>query len=120
MERGDVFLVDLNPVQGREQARAIRADRLAEGFQHTRNPTRVSGHARRELRSTCGFAVSLSGARTQTQGVVLCNQPRVLDLQARKARFIEKIPDFIIDGLGEACHAHRNINRSAGSGGVPR
>ena len=33
----------------------------------------------------------------QVQGVVLCNQPRVLDLQARKARFIEKAPDFIMD-----------------------
>jgi mRNA-degrading endonuclease toxin of MazEF toxin-antitoxin module len=44
-----------------------------------------------------GFAVSLSGAGMQTQGVVLCNQPRVLDLQARKARFIESVPDFIID-----------------------
>ena len=44
-----------------------------------------------------GFAVSLSGAGTETQGVVLCNQPRVLDLQARKARFIESVPDFIID-----------------------
>jgi mRNA interferase ChpB len=32
-----------------------------------------------------------------TQGAVLCNQPRVLDLQARKARFIEKVPDFIVD-----------------------
>jgi mRNA-degrading endonuclease toxin of MazEF toxin-antitoxin module len=43
-----------------------------------------------------GFAVSLSGAGTQTQGVVLCNQPRVLDLQARQARFIERLPDFIV------------------------
>ena len=32
-----------------------------------------------------------------TQGVVLCNQARLLDLQARKARFIEKVPDFITD-----------------------
>ena len=44
-----------------------------------------------------GFAVSLSGAGTQTQGVNLCNQPRVLDLQARKARFIEKVPAFVVD-----------------------
>ncbi|MDQ1474105.1 MAG: mRNA interferase ChpB [Bryobacterales bacterium] len=44
-----------------------------------------------------GFAVSLNGAGMQTHGVVLCNQPRVLDLQARNARFIEKAPDFIVD-----------------------
>ena len=46
-----------------------------------------------------GFAVPLSGAGTETQGVVLCNQPRVLDLQARKARFIETVPDFIMDEI---------------------
>ena len=42
-------------------------------------------------------ADSLSGPGTMTQGVVLCNQPRVLDPHTRKARFIEKVPDFIID-----------------------
>ena len=44
-----------------------------------------------------GFAVSLSGAGTEAQGIVLCNQLRILDLQARKARFIERMPDFIMD-----------------------
>jgi hypothetical protein len=28
---------------------------------------------------------------------VLCNQLLILDLQARKARFIERMPDFIMD-----------------------
>ena len=42
-----------------------------------------------------GFAVSRSGAGTRTQGVVLCNQLRVLDLQARVARFVEKAPEFV-------------------------
>jgi mRNA interferase ChpB len=41
----------------------------------------------------------LSGAGTETQGVVPCNQPRVLDLQARKARFIETVPEFIMDEI---------------------
>ncbi len=44
-----------------------------------------------------GFAVSLNGTGMQTQGVVLCNQPRVLDLQARSGRFVEKAPHFIVD-----------------------
>jgi len=44
-----------------------------------------------------GFAVSLSGAGTRTAGVVLCNQPRVLDLHARQARFVERVPEFIVD-----------------------
>jgi mRNA interferase ChpB len=28
---------------------------------------------------------------------VLCNQPRVLDLQSRGARFLEKVPPAIVD-----------------------
>ncbi len=44
-----------------------------------------------------GFAVSLSGGGTNAQGVVLCNQPRVLDLQTRRATFVEKAPQVIID-----------------------
>ena len=46
---------------------------------------------------SAGFAVSLSGAGTRTQGVVLCNQLRALDLQARQARFVEKAPDFVAE-----------------------
>jgi mRNA-degrading endonuclease toxin of MazEF toxin-antitoxin module len=29
--------------------------------------------------------------------VILCNQARVLDLQARHARFVESAPTFIVD-----------------------
>ncbi len=46
-----------------------------------------------------GFAVSLNGAGTRTQGVILCNQLRVLDLKARKAKFIERIPEFIMNEI---------------------
>jgi mRNA-degrading endonuclease toxin of MazEF toxin-antitoxin module len=96
--RGDVFHVDLDPIQGREQAGAryvlIVSPKI---FNLLGTPlvcpiTQGGSFARH-----AGFAVSLSGAGTQTQGVVLCNQLRVLDLQARKARFVERVPDFIID-----------------------
>jgi mRNA interferase ChpB len=98
VERGDVFHVDLNPIQGREQAGARYVVIVSpKVFNVLGTPlvcpiTQGGGFARH-----AGFAVSLSGAGTETQGVVLCNQPRVLDLQARGARFIEKIPDFIMD-----------------------
>jgi mRNA-degrading endonuclease toxin of MazEF toxin-antitoxin module len=29
------------------------------------------------------------------QGFVLCNQPRTMDLFARKARFVERLPAFL-------------------------
>jgi mRNA-degrading endonuclease toxin of MazEF toxin-antitoxin module len=46
-----------------------------------------------------GFAVPLSGAGTRTQGVVLCHQPRVLDLQQRGAVFAERAPPVIVDAV---------------------
>jgi len=98
VERGDVFHVDLDPIQGREQSGARYVLIVStKAFNVLGTPlvcpiTQGGNFARH-----AGFAVSLSGGGTMTQGVVLCNQPRVLDLQARKARFIEKVPDFIID-----------------------
>ena len=98
MDRGDVYHVDLTPTQGREQAGARYALIVSpKSFNILGTPlvcpiTQGGNFARH-----AGFAVSLSGAGTQTQGVVLCNQARVLDLQACKARFVEKVPEFIIE-----------------------
>jgi mRNA-degrading endonuclease toxin of MazEF toxin-antitoxin module len=98
VERGEVFHVDLNPVQGREQAGCRYVLIVSpRAFNMLGTPlvcpiTQGGSFARH-----AGFAVSLSGAGTHTQGVVLCNQARVLDLQARKARFVEQVPAFIID-----------------------
>ncbi len=46
---------------------------------------------------TAGFAVSLMGAGTRTTGVIRCDQPRALDLRARKAKKLGTVPDHIID-----------------------
>jgi mRNA interferase ChpB len=32
---------------------------------------------------------------SETQGVVMCNQPRTIDFIARQAAFIERLPDGI-------------------------
>lgn len=98
LERGDIYHVDLNPIQGREQAGPRYVLIVSpEAFNVLGTPlvcpiTQGGDFARRT-----GYAVSLNGAGTQTQGVVLCNQPRVLDLQARKGRRIERVAAFIMD-----------------------
>lgn len=98
MKRGDIYHVDLNPVAGREQAGARYVvivspfEFNALGTQLVCPITQGGSFARH-----AGFAVSLSGAGTRTSGVVLCNQARVLDLQARQARFVERVPEFIVD-----------------------
>lgn len=44
-----------------------------------------------------GFAVPLSG--TKTTGIVRCDQPRALDLTARKGKRVEKVADEILDDV---------------------
>jgi mRNA interferase ChpB len=44
-----------------------------------------------------GFAVNLTGSGCKTQGVALVNKIRMLDLSARKARKIERVPQVVLD-----------------------
>jgi mRNA interferase ChpB len=98
MERGDIYHVNLNPIQGREQA-GSRYVLIVSPRDFNRLgtplvcPITQGGNFARDK----GFAVSLSGIGTDAQGVVLCNQARVLDLQKRGATFVEKAPQVIID-----------------------
>jgi len=99
MERGDVYLVSLDPAAGHEQQgkRPVlvispgRFNRLT-GVPIVLPITSGGGFAR-----TAGFAVPLMGAGTRTTGVVRCDQPRAIDLRARGAKKLETVPDHIVD-----------------------
>jgi mRNA-degrading endonuclease toxin of MazEF toxin-antitoxin module len=41
--------------------------------------------------------VTLQGAGTKTTGIVRCDQPRALDLGARRGKKLESLPEAIID-----------------------
>lgn len=98
ISRGDIYHCDLAPVKGREQqgARYVLVVSTREfnalGTQFVCPITQGGDFARNR-----GFAVSLSGAGTSTQGVVLVNQMRALDLKARNGKFSERAPDSIVD-----------------------
>lgn len=96
-QRGDIFHVDLNPVEGREQAgQRFVLVVSATDFNKVCLPVVCPITTGGDFARTAGFAVSLSGAGTKTVGVVRCDQPRVLDLKARRARRVEAAPDFIM------------------------
>ena len=44
-----------------------------------------------------GFAVSLTGTGCKTQGVALVNKIRMIDLNARQAKKVERVPQVVID-----------------------
>ena len=98
MERGDIFHVDINPVKGREQeGKRFVLIVSPKIFNNLGTPLVCPITQGGKFARNAGFAVSMTGVGTQTQGVVLCNQTRTLDLKARNAKFIEKVPDVIVD-----------------------
>jgi mRNA interferase ChpB len=98
MDRGDIYHVDLDPTKGKEQQGAryvliVSPREFNRGGTSLVCPITQGGNYARNR----GFAVSLSGAGTNVQGVVLCNQPRILDIAARGGRFCEKAPEYVVD-----------------------
>ena len=97
-DRGDIWYVDLNPTRGREQNNPRYVLILSpKEFNQLGTPLCAPVTTGGDFARYAGFTVTLMGAGTQTTGVVLCNQIRVLDLTARKARFIERAPDSVTD-----------------------
>ena len=99
MERGDIYLVSLDPTQGHEQqgTRPVLVISPATFNRVTRVPIVLPITSGGNFARTAGFAVALTGAGTRTTGVVRCDQPRAMDLQARGARRLESVPVAIID-----------------------
>ncbi len=56
-----------------------------------------------------GFAVPLTGAGTNTTGVVRCDQPRALDLDSRNASKLESVPVEIMDEVLATGSSHEAI-----------
>lgn len=98
-DRGDIIKVSLNPIVGKELKGDFRpclvlstANFNALGLVYVAPITQGGNLARFE-----GFAVHLMGSGTETQGVVLANGVRSMDLKARGAKKIEKAPDEIVE-----------------------
>lgn len=99
-DRGDVLHLSLDPTLGKEQQgqRYVVVLTVAEfnrfGLAMVAPITQGGQFAREH-----GFTVSLMGAGTKTQGVVLCNQVRMLDYKERGASAVENMPEKIIDDV---------------------
>lgn len=96
MKRGDIYLVSLDPTEGREQ-RGNRPVLVVspDAFNvATRLPVVCPITTGGDFVRRIGFAVPLSGI--STTGIIRCDQPRVLDLTARHARKVDTLPDAIM------------------------
>ncbi|WP_343729769.1 type II toxin-antitoxin system ChpB family toxin [Duganella sp.] len=96
--RGDIVMVNLDPTQGHEQRGTRPALVLSPAAYNALGVVLVAPITQGgDFARHAGFATALSGAGTRTQGVVLVNQIRMLDLEARKARRVETVPEHIVE-----------------------
>ena len=99
MKRGEIYLVTLDPSFGHEQkgTRPVLVVSPDPFNELTHAPIVVPITTGGAFARTAGFTVSLSGAGTRTTGVIRCDQPRPVDLEARGARRLESVPAAILD-----------------------
>ncbi|WP_445368703.1 type II toxin-antitoxin system PemK/MazF family toxin [Methylomonas sp. BW4-1] len=99
MKRGDIYLVSLDPTAGHEQkgSRPVVIVSPDEFNQVTKLPVVLPITTGGDFARRLGFAVPLTDIKTT--GVIRCDQPRVLDLAARQARWVDSVPDAIMDDV---------------------
>ena len=99
-ERGEIWQVNLDPISGREQRGTRPVLVVTRAALNASGLTVICPISQGALQSRfAGFAASLMGTGTLTQGVVMCNQPRTVDLVARRARNVEAVPPHVIDDV---------------------
>lgn len=97
--RGDIVRLNLNPTAGREQQGDFRPALVLTPTAYNVTGLAVIAPITQggDFARHAGFAVPLSGAGIDTQGVILCNQIRSVDLEARGAKRVEAAPDVIVE-----------------------
>lgn len=97
MKRGDIYLVSLDPTEGREQrgSRPVLVVSPTEFNEATKLPVVLPITNGGEFARRLGFAVAVTGIKTT--GVVRCDQPRVIDLAARHGRKVDTLSKEILD-----------------------
>ncbi len=97
MNRGDIYLVSLDPAQGREQQgrRPVLVVSPAAFNAATKVPVVLPITNGGDFARRIGFAVPIAGIKTT--GLVRCDQPRVLDIDARQGRKVDVLPAPLMD-----------------------
>lgn len=99
MNRGDIYLVSLDPTLGHEQQglRPVLIISATEFNLTTRLPVVLPITTGGEFARRMGFTVPVSGIRTT--GVIRCDQPRVLDIHARGGRKVDALPEELLEDV---------------------
>jgi len=99
VERGDIYLLSLDPTLGHEQqgTRPVLIVSPLAFNQLTKTPVVLPITSGGNFARTAGFAVVLTGDELKTTGVVRCDQPRAMDIGARHGRKLESVSSSVMD-----------------------
>jgi len=100
VKQGDIILIDFDPTKGREQS----------GYRPALIISQTKYNEKRNLAIVCPITNStktlnfrvLLDDRTQTQGDVICEQVRTIDLLVRKYKVIERLPKDLLERVLDA------------------
>ena len=100
MKQGDIILLDFDPTMGREQA----------GYRPAVVISKTAYNQKRDMVFICPITTSirplrfrvLLDNRTRTQGDVICEQVRVIDLLARNCKYVEQLPKDLLKQVLDA------------------
>lgn len=102
--QGDIIWLDFNPQAGHEQGK--RRPALIVSGEDALSLIKRLAMACPITSSTRDFPTHVSlDDRTSTHGTILCEQVRSLDLDVRKAVFIEKAPPDIVKEAVDIIHS---------------
>ena len=99
MKRGDIYMVSLNPTQGREQQghRPVLIISPTPFNAATKLPVVLPITNGGDFARRIGFAVEISGIKTT--GLIRCDQPRVLDIAERGGRKVDALPAALLEDV---------------------
>jgi len=97
-KQGDIWHLDFSPAAGNEMLeRHFGLILSANGFNQAVPRVFIAPISTvASLARSKGLQVNLTGAGTQTTGVIDLTQARAVDLRARNGSFVETVPDVIL------------------------
>lgn len=102
--QGDIIWLNLDPQAGHEESKrrpvlVVSGDYALSRIKPVAFVSPISSHSRE-------FPTHVAlDERTATQGLILCEQTKSLDLEARNAQFIEKAPTDIFQEAVNVIHS---------------
>ena len=100
MKQGDIIYIDFDPSIGREQAGRRPAVVISQSLYNSK----------RDLLWVCPISSTVKPLRflieldyrTKTQGAVIAEQVRTIDMLARKCHFVEPLPKDLLESVLDA------------------